>query len=48
MVRGSALSELLIGRRVTHPPTPHFPYCTADMAELKPVVGVAFQGEVWG
>lgn len=25
---------------VTHPPTPHFPYCTADTAQLKPVVGV--------
>lgn len=43
-----ALSELLIGRQVIHPPTPHFPYCTVDMVELKPVVGVSFQGEVWG
>lgn len=37
-----ALSELLIGRQVTHPPTPHFPYCAADTVELKPVVGVFF------
>lgn len=44
MVCGWALSDLLIGRQVTHPPTPHFPYCTADMAKLKPVVGVPFQG----
>lgn len=36
-----ALSELLIGRQVTHPPTPHFPYRTADMAKLK-MVGGAF------
>lgn len=48
MVCGWALSDLLIGRQVTHPPTPHFPYCTADTVELKPVVGVSFQGEVWG
>lgn len=40
MVRGSALSELLPGRGVTHPPTPHFPYCTADTAQLKLAVGV--------
>lgn len=40
MVCGSALSELLVGRRVTHPPTPHFPYCTADRVQLKLAVGV--------
>lgn len=43
MVCCGALSQLLIGHQVTHPPTPHFPYCTADMAELIPVVGVAFK-----
>lgn len=48
MVCGWALSKLFIGHQVTHPPTPHFQYCTADMVELKPVVGVAFQGEVLG
>lgn len=40
MVCGSALSELLVGHGVTHPPTPHFPYCTADRVQLKLAVGV--------